>query len=89
MLRLTEVIHHDRGVTLRVEGNIVAESTELLERECLAAMQRSTSVRLDLGGVMYVDSRGAELLSALPLRNCALVNCPPLLRELLDDGAAR
>ena len=89
MLRLTEVDERDAGLTLLVEGHIVASSVDVLERECVAATQRAASVRLDLGGVMYVDTEGAALLSRLSSRWCAIVNCPPLIRELFDDGARR
>jgi hypothetical protein len=85
MLRLTRVMHVNSGVTLMVEGRIVAEWGELLSRECAALIDGGSAVCLDLSGVTYVDARGAELLRQLGPRGVRLLRTPRLLADQLNE----
>ena len=85
MLRLTRVMHVNSGVTLIVEGRIVAEWGELLSRECAALIETGGAVCLDLSGVTYVDAKGAELVRQLGPRGVRLLRIPSLLADLLNE----
>jgi len=73
---------------VRAEGTIVGEWVTLLERECAAAAREYGAVDLDMAGVTYVDGMGVMTLKRLGLARVTISNCPPLIRELLDGGAA-
>jgi hypothetical protein len=84
MLRLTPT-SDPTAVTLKAEGRIVAEWGDLLERECVARVARGERVRLDLGGVTYVDGVGVDVLRRLAPARIEIVNCRPLIGELLRE----
>jgi anti-anti-sigma factor len=85
MLRLTRTGNGQRNVTLKAEGQIVAEWVELLEKECRELAARDRQVILDLGDVSYLDSRAVRLLKALAAGPVSLTNCSPLVEELLAE----
>jgi anti-anti-sigma regulatory factor len=75
-------------MALCVEGQITGEWAHLLERECRALLATDGVVRLDLGAVTYVDRTGVNVLTRLARNSVELVNCLPLIEELLarSDG---
>jgi len=88
MLRLTRTNRFPNDVVLLLEGQIVAEWVELLEAECLTLLQTDQNVLLDLSRVSYLDRRAARLLRDLASRSVQLVNCPPLVADLLREDAS-
>lgn len=52
------------GVVLRVEGKLVIEDAELLERVCadITRQQPESSVTLDLADLTFLDSESASVL---------------------------
>lgn len=88
MLRLTRTSRRPREVVLKAEGQIVAEWVRLLERECLELTGRDQEVVLDLGDVSYLDSRAVRLLKALAAGPVSIINCSPLVEELLAEEAS-
>ena len=89
MLRLTRKGELERTVTLQVEGRLVLDWAPLLEREVEALLTTFQSVRLDLAQVAYVDGDGRETLKRLLSRRIEIVNCPPLILQILAiEGAA-
>ncbi len=87
MLRLTRTTHPQETV-LKAEGQIVAEWVGLVERECLALADGGQRVVLDLGDVTYLDSRAVRLLRALSPERVSIINCSPLVEELLAEEAS-
>jgi anti-anti-sigma regulatory factor len=87
MLRLTRTARLTREVVLVLEGQIVAEWVELLEAECLELLGTDRKLFLDLANVTYLDQRGARLLRKLAGRSVTLINCPPLMDELVREDA--
>jgi ABC-type transporter Mla MlaB component len=88
MLRLTRVSENGSTVTLRVEGRIIWEWAEFLERECEALFNEFSVVRMDLAEVSYVDRNGVAALRRLRSRPLEIANTPPLIQQLLDqDGS--
>ena len=88
MLRLTRTTRLPHDVILLLEGQIVAEWVELLEAECLTLLQTDQNVLLDLSRVSYLDRRGARLLRDLAARSVKLINCPPLVADLVTEDAS-
>jgi anti-anti-sigma regulatory factor len=85
MLRLTRLATGPAGTVLRAEGQIVGEWVELLEAECRRLMETQGRVLLDLSRVTYLDSGAVRTLRMLTQGPLALVNCPPLVEELLTE----
>jgi anti-anti-sigma regulatory factor len=88
MLRLTRTTRFPHEVVVLLEGQIVAEWVELLEAECLTLLQTDQQVLLDLSRVSYLDRRGARLLRDLASRSVQLINCPPLVADLVTEDAS-
>jgi anti-anti-sigma regulatory factor len=87
MLRLTRTTRLPHEVVLVLEGQIVAEWVELLEAECLELLGTERKLFLDLGNVSYLDRRAAQLLRKLEGRSVTLINCPPLMDQLVREDA--
>jgi anti-anti-sigma regulatory factor len=88
MLRLTRTTRLPDEVVLVLEGQIVGEWVGLLEAECQALLRTDQRVLLDLSGVSYLDRSAARLLRALAARSVALINCPPLVADLVREDAS-
>jgi anti-anti-sigma regulatory factor len=88
MLRLTRTTRLPHEVVVLLEGQIVAEWVELLEAECLTLLQTDQQVLLDLSRVSYLDRRAARLLRDLAARSVQLINCPPLVADLVREDAS-
>ncbi len=85
MLRLTRTEEHPHQVTLKAEGRIVAEWVDLLEAECLELVSAERQVLLDLADVSYLDRHAVEILRELTNGRISIVNCSPLVEELLAE----
>ena len=88
MLRLTRTQEHPHQVTLKAEGQLVAEWVDLLEAECLELASGERQVLLDLGDVSYLDHRAVEILRRLTNGRISIVNCSPLVADLLAEDPA-
>ena len=88
MLRLTRTSQPPDDVILLLEGQIVAQWVRLLEEECLELLGTGCQVLLDLSGVSYLDRHAARLLRELGNRSVRLINCPPLVDELVREDAS-
>ena len=88
MLRLTRTQERPHQVTLKAEGRMVAEWVDLLEAECLELASGERQVLLDLGDVSYLDRHAVEILRRLTNGQISIVNCSPLLEELLAEDTA-
>lgn len=88
MLRLTRTTGLPHEVVLVLEGQIVGEWVGLLEEECLELLGPDQKVLLDLANVSYLDRRAVRLLRELGARSVAIINCPPLVDELLREDAS-
>ena len=85
MLRLTRSTHRPGHVVLKAEGRIVGEWVRLLEEECRSLARDQDGLALDLASVSYLDQDAVRLLRSLTADKVSLVNCPPLLEELLAE----
>lgn len=90
MLRVTRIVDRGSGVvTLRVERRIVSDWVDVLERECWLALQEAPAVRVDLGGVTFIDGRGVGMFRRLRAARLEVVNCSAVLQDLLAGEARR
>ena len=85
MLRITKVIDDGSRITLRLEGQLAADWVAEFETECRVALAQHARVRLDFTDVTFVDRRGASALERLACDKLDIVNCPGLIRELLES----
>ncbi|MBI2205094.1 MAG: hypothetical protein HYU41_14695 [Candidatus Rokubacteria bacterium] len=87
MLRITKTTEPGAdAVTLQVEGRVVSEWVDVLERECCKALQEARTIRLDLGGVTFIDGRGVALFRRVGTPRLIVVNCSAFLQDLLRGG---
>jgi anti-anti-sigma regulatory factor len=88
MFRLTRVTPAPDEVVLVIEGRLYGEWVELLEDECAQLLRTTQRVLLDLASLSFVDRRGARLLRKLATDQVVLINCPPLVDELVREDAS-
>lgn len=87
LTRLTQSAQRGSEIVLKAEGQIVAEWVPVLEAECRELLGTDQVVVLDLGAVSYLDTRAVGLLRRLTGGPLKLVNCSPLIEELLTVDA--
>jgi len=82
-------IHHDilaaNEVTLRLQGRIVAEWAQLLERECRGLMRFGHRVVLDLSDVVFIGRSGVEVLGRMGRAGVRIVGCTSLIAAMLEQ----
>ncbi len=89
-LRIETITPRPGVITLQVTGQVVGTGVDVLEQEhLLLAADTSTRVELDLSQVTYVSNLGVELLRRLAQKGTPIVNCPPLIAEILADAPGR
>ncbi len=84
MLRLTTVTTRPELIRLKVEGTITQATLPVLAQELERALDGAARIQLDFRDVVYVDGSGLELLGSLPQDRVDIVDCTPLIRELLS-----
>jgi hypothetical protein len=80
-LRITSSAEGGRNI-IRVEGQLAAEDTSVLEAECRSA---GSPQRLDLSGLLSADGAGIELLRSLQAKGAELHGASPYIRRLLEQ----
>ncbi len=84
MLRITKLDENPASVRFRLEGRLASDWVAELERECRGALARRQYVELDFEAVHFVDRRALRFLERFTPQHLRIVNCPTLIRELLD-----
>jgi len=74
-----------RRVALMLQGHIVAEGAEVLERECLELRRSGLRVALDLSGVIFIGRSGLEAIGRLAQAGVDIMACPPLIADMLEQ----
>jgi ABC-type transporter Mla MlaB component len=88
MLRLTHVSPGSDPIRLKVEGTITRATLSVLAAELRRVLDGPGRIQLDFRDVVYLDSSGLELLRNLPQDRVEIVDCTPLIRELLSKELA-
>jgi ABC-type transporter Mla MlaB component len=88
MLRLTPLPAEPDQVRLKVEGIITQTTLPVLADELHRALAEADRIQLDFRDVVYLDGSGLDLLRQLPPDRVEIVDCTPLIRELLSKEPA-
>jgi len=85
MLRIQRSETNGGTVILLLQGRIVAEWANLLERECAELMRSDLRVVLDLTEVVFIGRAGREALSRLDRAGTRVIGCTPLIAAMLEQ----
>jgi hypothetical protein len=86
MLKITQENSADESVTLRLEGQVIGPWVAALRESCERITARKRRLKVQLGGVDFVDRDGVDLLRLLAGRGTELVDGSPFIRAQLGDG---
>ena len=86
MLRITRINESPSLITLKVEGQIVSEWISILEKEALSSLKEKQEVVLDFTDVTFINHNGVEMLQKISAENICIINCSPLIRDLLNNS---
>ena len=81
MLKITRLSHRGRGLTIKLEGEILGAWVDAVREACATRGRRPR--RLDLAAVTYVDAAGVELLRDLMAEGVEISACSSFVGELL------
>jgi anti-anti-sigma regulatory factor len=84
VLRILRDNEQSDRVVLILQGHIVLEWIDLLERECREWSQRGLPVALDLSGVDFIGRSGLEALARLSRTGVGIIGCSPLVADTLE-----
>jgi ABC-type transporter Mla MlaB component len=70
--------------TLLLEGNLLKQWIEELQRTLAQARQDGAAIGLDLSGLRFVDAEGAHFLRECRKRGVFLLRASPFVSALLD-----
>ena len=82
MLRITRLSQKGRGLTIKLEGEIVGAWVAAARDAC--AVRGRRRLRLDLAGVTYVDAAGIQLLRDQMAEGVEIAACSSFVGELLN-----
>lgn len=85
MLRILRDPVGDHRVVLILQGRLVAEWVEVLERECQELSRSGQGVDLDLAGVVFIGRSGFEALGRLARAGVGIIACLPLIADMLEQ----
>jgi anti-anti-sigma regulatory factor len=85
VLRIQRSDANAHTVTLVLQGRIVAEWADLLERECAELMRSKSRVVLDLSEVVFIGRYGVEALGRLARAGARVIGCTPLVAAMLEQ----
>lgn len=88
MLRLTAIPEAERGLRIRMEGDLTARSAHQLDGLAEVFPRPPRRVCLDLERVRFVDAAGAARLRELAGKGAELHGASAYVRELLDGELA-
>jgi anti-anti-sigma regulatory factor len=85
MLRILRDDVAAHRVILILQGRIVAEWPEVLERECMEMIQAGLRITLELSGVVFIGRSGVEVLGRLGRAGVVMKGCSPLIADMLEQ----
>ena len=81
MLKITRLSHKGRGLTIKLEGELLGAWVVAAREAC--ATRGSGPRRLDLAAVTYVDAAGVQLLQDLVAQGVEIAACSGFVGALL------
>jgi anti-anti-sigma regulatory factor len=89
MLRIQRDDVDAHRVILVLQGHVIAEWADLLERECAELSRSGLRVALDFSGVAFIGRSGFEALSRLSRAGVRIIGCSQLIADILrQEGIA-
>ena len=86
MLKITKMEEKGTTVVLKLEGKVTEQWATLLDGECRTVLRNRKTLLLDCAGVNFLDARGIEVLSSLPLNQVTIIGAPEFVTEMLRTG---
>lgn len=86
MLRITRLDMDAHRVTLVLQGHILLEWADLLERECEELSRSGFKVALDFSEVFFIGRTGFEALKRLSGAGVEIFGCSPLIADMLEHA---
>jgi anti-anti-sigma regulatory factor len=83
VFKITWISQKGRGLTLKLEGELLEPWVDSVRDACAARGWRSRRLRLDLAAVTYVDAAGVQLLRDLAAEGAEIAACSSFVGELL------
>lgn len=83
MLRITQVSEDSDQVCLKVEGRVIGDWVDELDRTCGSCLSQSRQITLDMSDVTYIDRQGVETLKRILGKNVRLTGATLLVQALL------
>ncbi len=87
MLRITRFEENRSQLRLKLEGRIISNWVHILREECQNIAQTYSTVELDLADISFIDSLGAKILKELQSNGFHLINCSPLVKDIINENA--
>jgi hypothetical protein len=87
MLKITRLFPKGRGLTIRLEGELLGPWVGSVRDACAVRGRRRRRLRLDLVAVTYVDAAGVQLLHDLAAEGAEITACSSFVGALLHREA--
>lgn len=81
---ITTVSENETRVELRVEGQLVADWSSVLQQECQTLLDQGREVFLDFSRLAFIDSRGVAVLKQLQTEGLRMAQAPPLMKDIFE-----
>jgi hypothetical protein len=83
-MRISQTRETTHGVTLKVEGTLVADWVPVLENACVGHLDQLKRVELDFEDVSFLDREAVTAVRELIARGVTILRPTPLVRHLLS-----
>jgi anti-anti-sigma regulatory factor len=83
VLKITRRSHKGRGLTIKLEGEVLGPRVGSIRDACTIRGRRPRRLRLDLAAATYVDAAGLQLLRDLMAEGAEIAACSSFVGELL------
>jgi ABC-type transporter Mla MlaB component len=85
MLRISD--SSVKGTTFRLDGSLTGPWVHELGLFCESKLADNGAIKIDCGGITFVDAAGVALMHRLQSQGVRLVNCSPFIKmQLAQDG---
>ncbi len=81
---ITTVSENETRVELRVEGQLVADWSSVLQQECQKILHHEREVFLDCSRLAFIDSQGVAVLKQLQTEGLRMAQVPPLMKDIFE-----
>jgi len=83
VLKITRLFPRERGLTIKLEGELLVPWVDSVRGACAVRGRRRRPLRLDLAAVTYVDAAGVQLLRDLAAEDAEIAACSSFVSALV------